>query len=184
MSNPVTAAVLFAAPILVAVLFWLLGWRERRVAGDAAAPSFVERNGRLVATYLFVAVAFWALFMIVWPLLYMVDYSFHRKLPPSRRGGPDDVYTLENYWYFVYGSTRVFTSYNWVHINAFWQTIAVSVVVTVANFALCYPLAYYMAQVARPGRLRVLLLLLIVPYWVNEILRAFAFIITREGRTG
>ena len=67
--------------------------------------------------------------MIVWPMLYMVDYSFHRKLPPSRRGGPDDVYSLENYWYFVYGSTRVFTSYNWVHINAFWQTIAVSVVV-------------------------------------------------------
>jgi spermidine/putrescine transport system permease protein len=34
-----------------------------------------------------------------------------------------------------------------------------------------------MAQVARPGRLRVLLLLLIVPYWVNEILRAFAFMV-------
>ncbi|MFO0294491.1 MAG: ABC transporter permease, partial [Rhodospirillales bacterium] len=178
MSNPATAAILFLSPILVAALFWLLAWRERRMAGPTLVrPSFVQRNGPLVATYLLVAVAFWALFLIVWPMLYMVDYSFHRKLPPSRRGGPDDVYTLENYWYFVYGSTRVFTSYNWVHINAFWQTIAVSVVVTLANFAICYPLAYYMAQVARPGRLRVLLLLLIVPYWVNEILRAFAFMV-------
>ena len=177
MSNPLTAAILFSAPLAVALAFWLLALRDRRLAGDPASPGFFRRNGPVVGAFLLAATAFWILFMIVWPMLYMVDYSFHRKLPPTRRGGPDDVYTLENYWYFVYGSTRVFTNYNWVHINAFWQTIAVSVVITVANFAICYPLAYYMAQVAKPGRLRVLLLLLIVPYWVNEILRAFAFMV-------
>ncbi len=177
MSNPVTAAVLFALPLVVAALFWALTLRERRLAGDAAPQGFVHRNGPVIATYLILAVGFWALFMIVWPLLYMVDYSFHRKLPSSRRGGPTDVYTLENYWYFVYGSTRDFTTFNWVHINAFWQTILVSGVITIANFAICYPLAYYMAQVAQPAKLRALLLLLIVPYWVNEILRAFAFLI-------
>jgi spermidine/putrescine transport system permease protein len=177
MSNPLTAAFLFSAPLAVALAFWLLALRDRRLAGDPASLGFFRRNGPVVGAFLLAATAFWILFMIVWPMLYMVDYSFHRKLPPSRRGGPDDVYTLENYWYFVYGSTRVFTNYNWVHINAFWQTIAVSVVITVANFAICYPLAYYMAQVAKPGRLRVLLLLLIVPYWVNEILRAFAFMV-------
>lgn len=177
MSNPTTAVLLFGAPLLVAALLWLLAWRERRVAGAMAGEGFVARNGPVIATYLVVAIGFWALFMIVWPMLYMVDYSFHRKLPPSRRGGPDDVYTLENYWYFVYGSTRRFDQFNWVHINAFWQTILVSVVITIANFAICYPLAYYMAQVARPSRLRMLLLLLIVPYWVNEILRAFAFLV-------
>jgi len=176
-SNPVTSAALFALPLVVAGLFWLLTLRERCRAGVGASQGFVHRNGPVIATYLVVAVGFWALFMIVWPLLYMVDYSFHRKLPPSRRGGPADVYTLENYWYFVYGSTRVFTSFNWIHINAFWQTILVSVVITIANFAICYPLAYYMAQVAQPAKLRALLLLLIVPYWVNEILRAFAFLI-------
>jgi len=177
MSNPLTAAILFSAPLAVALAFWLLALRDRRLAGDPASLGFFRRNGPVVGAFLLAATAFWILFMIVWPMLYMVDYSFHRKLPPTRRGGPDDVYTLENYWYFVYGSTRVFTNYNWVHINAFWQTIAVSVVITVANFAICYPLAYYMAQVAKPGRLRVLLLLLIVPYWVNEILRAFAFMV-------
>ena len=34
--------------------------------------------------------------------------------------------------------------------------------------------AYYMAQVAHGGRTRLLLLALILPFWVNEILRAFA----------
>ena len=177
MSDPTTAAILFSAPLFVVALLWLLSWRERRATGAMAGDGFVGRNGPMIATYLVVAVGFWALFMILWPMLYMVDYSFHRKLPPSRRGGPDDVYTLENYWYFVYGSTRRFDQFNWVHINAFWQTIVVSVLITIANFAICYPLAYYMAQVARPARLRGLLLLLIVPYWVNEILRAFAFLV-------
>ena len=42
------------------------------------------------------------------------------------------------------------------------------------NFAICYPLAYYMAQAGTAQKVRLLMLALIVPYWVNEILRAFA----------
>jgi len=57
------------------------------------------------------------------------------------------------------------------------RTISMAVFVTLADAVLAFPLAYYMAQVAQPAKLRALLLLLIVPYWVNEILRAFAFLI-------
>jgi spermidine/putrescine transport system permease protein len=42
------------------------------------------------------------------------------------------------------------------------------------NFAICYPLAYYMAQAGSVQKVRLLMLALIVPYWVNEILRAFS----------
>ena len=48
-------------------------------------------------------------------------------------------------------------------------------IITIVNFAICYPLAYYMAQVARPKFVTRLMLLLVAPYWINEILRAFAF---------
>jgi spermidine/putrescine transport system permease protein len=96
-------------------------------------------------------------------------------LPPSKRGGPEDIYTLENYRYFLYGSTRNFSQWNTTHIHAFWITIFVSMIITVVNFCVCYPLAYYMAQVAKPKVILRLMLLLVVPYWVNEILRAFAF---------
>jgi spermidine/putrescine transport system permease protein len=105
----------------------------------------------------------------------MVDYSFHPKLPPSQRGGERDVYTLENYRYFLFGSTTRTDDWNVTHLNAFWQTILVSVLVTIFNFAICYPIAYFTAQVAGPAKLRKYMLLLIVPYWVNELLRAFAF---------
>ena len=57
---------------------------------------------------------------------------------------------------------------------AFVFTILSSVAVTVLNFAICYPLAYYMAQAGTAQKVRLLMLALIVPYWVNEILRAFA----------
>jgi spermidine/putrescine transport system permease protein len=49
------------------------------------------------------------------------------------------------------------------------------VLVTLFDFALCYPIAYYMAHVAKGGKARLLVLCLILPFWVNEILRAFAF---------
>src|SRR5262249_47974723 len=77
--------------------------------------------------------------------------------------------------YFIYGSTTRTDHFNTIHLKAFYLTIAASLFITVLNFAICYPLAYYMAQVAGAARLRLLLLLLIVPYWVNEILRASAF---------
>ena len=113
--------------------------------------------------------------MIVLPQLFMVEMSFRPKLPPIEMGGPKDLYTSENYHYFLYGSTTSNDAINWLHLKAFSLTIFASVCAALFNFALSYPLAFYMAQVAKPARVRFLLLLLIAPYWVNEILRAFAF---------
>jgi len=162
-------------PVAVILAFWLLARWERRHNHDPQTPSFVARNGWPVAVFLVVAVSFWALVMVVLPQLYMVDFSFHLKLPPSQRGGPRDVYTLENYQYFLFGSTRSTANWNVTHITAFWLTIVVSMCITVLNFLICYPLAYFMAQVGSGSQVRKLMLLLIIPYWVNELLRAFAF---------
>jgi spermidine/putrescine transport system permease protein len=161
--------------LLAILIVFLASQVERRRAGASADPGFFQRNGAPVAIFLVVAVGFWALFLIVFPQLYMVDYSFHPKLPQAKRGGPDDVYTLENYRYFLFGSTRDTSHWNTTHLHAFWITIFVSMLITIANFAVCYPLAYFMAQVAKPRAVLRLMLLLVVPYWVNEILRAFAF---------
>ena len=59
-------------------------------------------------------------------------------------------------------------------MRAFFFSILTSVFVTAVNFAICYPLAYYMAQAGTIQKVRLLMLCLIVPYWVNEILRAFS----------
>ncbi|HET9017997.1 MAG TPA: ABC transporter permease [Acetobacteraceae bacterium] len=161
-------------PFGVIAALWLMAFIERRRRG-VTASGFVQRNGAVVATYLVVAVGVWMLLMIVLPQLSMLELSFRPKLPPVQMGGPRDVYTLENYRYFLFGSVRDTGHWNVTHLRAFGITILVSILVTGFDLALCYPLAFYMAQSAKPARLRLLLLLLVAPYWVNEILRAFAW---------
>jgi spermidine/putrescine transport system permease protein len=168
-------ALLYILPFVIIATLWAMSARERRYANDPTSKSFLQRNGAVIATYLMVAVGFWAIVMIVLPQLIMIDFSFHPKLPPKDYGGPKDHYTTENYRYFLFGSTTETSSWNSTHLTAFYLTILASIFVTFVNFCLCYPLAFYMAQVAIAQRVRLLMLMLIVPFWVNEILRAFAF---------
>ena len=128
----------------------------------------------MVLGIVFIAlVALWALFLVVLPYLYMVVESFHPTLRPVERGGPKDVLTIAQYQSFFVDAHR-----RWVgtrtHMGAFVFSIVASIAVTALNFAICYPLAFYMAQSGTPQKVRLILLALIVPYWVNEILRAFS----------
>lgn len=161
-------------PCLAVLAFWLIAIVER-ARGRAPGASYFQRNGLGIGLYLIIAVGFWAIFIIVLPMIYMVDLSFHPRLPPAQMGGPKDHYTLEHYRYFLFGSSTSTDQWNWVHIKAFGLTIFASILITLINFAICYPLAFHMAQSAPPQKLRLLLLLVITPYWVNDILRAFAF---------
>lgn len=167
--------VVLAVPVLLLLAFLLLGLWERRALGRAAGPSFLARNGAPVAIWLVLMVGFWTIVLIVLPLLYMVDLSFRPKLPPAQVGGPRDLYTLDNYRFFLFGGGFSASGWNDTHIQAFLITILASILITSLNLVLCYPLAFYMAKVAPEARLRLLMLLLVTPYWVNEILRAFAF---------
>ena len=175
MSNAYTAYAIFLGPLVLVLGIAFAAAFERRRAGAAAEPNFFARNGAPVATFLILAVGVWVLMMIVLPQFYMIDFSFHPKLPLAQRGGPNDIHTLVNYRYFLFGSPDDTSHWNTTHLHAFWITILASVIITIVNFAICYPLAYYLAQVARPKIVTRLMLLLVVPYWINEILRAFAF---------
>ena len=161
---------LLLLPFAVIAAFRIAALIERR-----SGPGFVQRNGVPVATFLVVAVGVWMLVMIVLPQISMMELSFRPKLPAAQMGGPRDIYTLENYRYFLHGSLHDTGRWNSIHLHAFALTIFASVMVALFDFVLCYPLAFYMAQSAPARRVRLLLVLLVAPYWVNEILRAFAF---------
>ncbi|MEW5420796.1 ABC transporter permease [Amorphus sp. 3PC139-8] len=163
----------FAATALILVVFLLIVRFDRR-PGEKRV-KFFTRNGVIVGLYLILCVGFWCILTIIMPMVFMVDLSFHPKLPPSMAGGPEDVFTLVNYRMFLFGSATSTDQLNWLHLRSFFSTIGISIGLTFLNFAVCYPIAYYMAQSASIPRLRLLVLLLIIPYWVNDILRAFAF---------
>ena len=143
--------------------------------------SFYKKNGPVIATFFLVAIIFWLVFLIVIPQLYMLDLSFRPNLPPLLRGGPDDVYTLTHYKHFLYGSETSKDAYNYVDIGVFLDTIITAVLVTIINLCFCYPIAFYIAKLATPNTARLLVLALVIPFWINELLRSFAIRILFAG---
>jgi spermidine/putrescine transport system permease protein len=164
--------VVFILPILVIGMFWLMARQESKSRHDPSHKGFFERNGTVLGVSFILLVTFWTLFLVTLPYLYMVVESFHPKLPPLERGGPTDYLTLEQYKSFIVDPNS--GEWNTIHMWAFVISIFISVVVTIINLVICYPLAYFMAQAGSVQLVRLLMLGLIVPYWVNEILRAFA----------
>ena len=58
----------------------------------------------------------------------------------------------------------------------FFKTIWSSILVTMIALIVCYPVAFYLAVSASKETTALLMLGLIVPYWVNEILRTFSWL--------
>jgi spermidine/putrescine transport system permease protein len=140
----------FLIPVVVIAVFWAMSRYEAKGRHDPTRKSFFERNGTVLGMVFIGLVAFWALFLVVLPYLYMVQESFHPRLPPLKRGGPEDFLTVAQYKsFFVEPSSG---DWNVTHMAAFLFSIVASVAVTVLNFAICYPLAYYMAQAGTARR--------------------------------
>ena len=145
--------------------------------------DFFRKNGTALALFLLGSVVCWMLLMIIMPQLFMLDFSFRTNVPPPLWGTEAHGYTFEHYRYMVYGSAQSTDSYNFVDLSVFGRTILTAILVTLIDVALCYPVAYYLAHVATGGWARLMVMALIVPFWVNELLRAFAFKIM-FGSTG
>jgi len=137
--------------------------------------KFIQKNGIVVSIYLLGACTIWIAVMIILPQVFMLDFSFRFNLPPAKIGGPEDVYTLSNYSHLLFGRANNPEGFNWLDTSVFGKTITAAIFVTIFDVVICYPIAFYLAQVAKGGYARFMVLSLIVPFWVNEILRAFAF---------
>ena len=76
-----------------------------------------------------------------------------------------------------------FSTISALHLRVFGMTLLYACAVTLIAFAVTYPVAYAAATARSAERAAFLLLLLIVPYAINEILRtyAWAMILAREG---
>jgi spermidine/putrescine transport system permease protein len=132
------------------------------------------RLGPVVGAFVLATTLLWIGLMVVLPQLALVDMSFRPSLPPALRGGPEDVYTLANYQTLWLSE---------LHRTIFVRTVWSSALVTVLALLVCYPIAYYLAQVARGGTAAVLVVGLVIPFWINEILRTFSWflILSRNG---
>jgi spermidine/putrescine transport system permease protein len=127
-----------------------------------------RRFGPGLATALVLLVAVWLIGMVLAPTAMMVEFSLRPNLPPAAAGGPEDVYSLDNFAY-LWGEE--------VHRRIFLKTIWASALVAAVTFLVCYPIAFWMAQHATRRQLTLALLLVFIPFLINEVLRTLAWFI-------
>lgn len=122
--------------------------------------------GTIGIIFILLTVGGWLIFMIILPQLIMLDISLRPLLPLRKLGGPEDVYTLKNY-------ILLFTTP--LHRAVFLKTIWSAGIVTGIALGICYPISFYLAKVAKGARFGWIMIGLIIPYWINELLRIFAW---------
>ena len=81
----------FLIPLVVIAIFWADGAAtKQKPAHDPTHKSFFERNGTVLGIVFILLVAFWTLFLVVLPYLYMVVGELpSRSCRRPKRGGPE-----------------------------------------------------------------------------------------------
>jgi len=95
--------------------------------------------------------------LFVLPLLSMISLSFLTGLPPA-------PFTLENYG-TIFGTS--------LYITVIWRTATITAITTAIVVVLGYTFAYSVVRFSRYTS--VLLLLVILPFWTNYIVRMYAW---------
>lgn len=133
---------------------------QRRAASDGlnSALTYVRDRPRLKIGLLISGPLFVLLFFFILPLLSMLWLSFQDGMPPAS-------FTIENY-------TRLYQSD--LYLQVLWQTTILTVQTTVIVVVLGYALAYSIVRFSR--RTTLMLLLIIIPFWTNYIVRMYAWI--------
>ena len=141
--------------------------------------DLLRRYGMGLTSVFVLLTAFWLLVLVILPNITMFESSFRPYLPLVDVGGPLDTYSFGNYLKILDAPDPVtilgLTFDVPLRVQIFCRTIFYSALVTVITFILAYPIAYYLAKIVSSRSLPTLFLLLFVPLWVSEILRAIAW---------
>jgi spermidine/putrescine transport system permease protein len=106
---------------------------------------------------------FWLIVFFLIPLVIVFVYSFLKRGP---YGQIEWEFNLQNYARF----------FDPLYLKVFARSFRIAGITTVVCFLLGYPMAYWMAT--RPPRWRsTLLLLLMIPFWTNFLVRTYAWIL-------
>lgn len=111
----------------------------------------------------FLPVFLWLFLLVVLPHLELLRLSF----TGSGRGG-DTGLTLKNYMAFF--SEPIY----WL---TFVRTALYSILVTFLVIAIALPVSFYITKLARVKTVGFLMVMLLVPFWVSELIRVYGWII-------
>lgn len=109
-----------------------------------------------------------SILFVLGPLLYMIALSFatnHEGLGVTFR------FTLENFRKMV----------DPVYVGTFVQSFQVAIMTTILVVAIGYPFGYFMAKQSKRGK-RLLMFLIMVPFWTSSLLRMYGWIIVLQAK--
>lgn len=125
--------------------------------------SFKKSKKNINAFIMLSPVIIWMFAFFLIPLFLVVSVSF---LTRGQYGNIQYKFTLDNYIRFI----------DPMYFKIFWDSIVVSFMTTLSCLILGYPFAYIIGR--SPKKLRaVLLMLIILPFWTNSLVRTYAWII-------
>ncbi|WP_299881443.1 ABC transporter permease [uncultured Sulfitobacter sp.] len=115
------------------------------------------------------------------PLLIVLVFSF---LTPGDYGGVIWKFSADA-WFNVFAERDFFdetVSFSDAHLSIFWRSVRLSLLTTIVAFLVGFPTAYFIAT-RRENRRNMWMLLIMVPFWTNLLIRTFAVmeIIRNEG---
>ncbi|TKI13031.1 spermidine/putrescine ABC transporter permease PotB [Bacillus cereus] len=105
----------------------------------------------------------WLLIFFLIPLVFVLGFAFMQR---GAYGAVEMQFTLENI-------SRVFDP---LYLGTLWETVKIAVITTVICLLIGYPFAYTITIVDRKYR-SILLLLATIPFWINFLVRSYAWIV-------
>lgn len=128
--------------------------------------------------------ALWILLFFNLPILIVLFISFVER---GRAGGIQipPVYTLANYTQFFNACVSEFAGPNcdpFLYVGIFGHSVRIALVVTFWCIILGYPLSYFIAR-QKPIWRDALMILVIIPFWTNFLVRTYALkqVLAAEG---
>jgi len=122
-----------------------------------------QMQGRIQSKiYLFYLLPFfgWVFFFVIIPLVIIGIYSF------STKGIHGEVI-------FQFQVGNYLQAFDWTYLKIFWNSIKLATFTGILCLLISYPMAYKIARSAERWK-PVFLILIVLPFWINFIVRAYA----------
>ncbi len=123
-----------------------------------AVPKRKKSNGSLIQRYAAAPHITWAILFIIVPLIFVAYYAFTDTATGS--------FTLSNI-------SEFFTK---EYLLIFWKSVKLALIATAICLLMGYPIAYFMTT-CKPRTQRVLMMLIMLPMWMNFLIRTYALMI-------
>jgi spermidine/putrescine transport system permease protein len=126
------------------------------------------KNNRGVFATLSIPGTFWLVVFFLVPLAFLFVLSF------SEKAVVDGQVSINGYSYFT-GITNYLRAFSSDYIFIFWRSLWWSAIATTLCLALAYPIAFGICFASDKWK-PLLLLLIVLPFWINLLIRTYALI--------